>query len=134
MNVKMEDLRNLSLPFNYQYIPCNFPHPGQFVNIMKEKGDGLRSGQSWKVCRAVADIGYFRWSSIHGIAGKRARRPSPRLFKGRSPVKLWRWAESNRRPNNVPNSFLHVYSSFGCRPGAAGRRATRGVSFNLSRL
>ena len=41
----------------------------------------------------------------------------------------WRWAESNRRPNNVPSSFLHAYPSFGCRPRPAGRRASRGLSF-----
>lgn len=44
---------------------------------------------------------------------------------------LWRWAESNRRPNKVPNSFLHVYSSFGCRPRAAGRRAIHGLSSQI---
>ena len=41
---------------------------------------------------------------------------------------LWRWAESNRRPNNVQNSFLHVYSSFVCRNRAAGRRAILNLS------
>jgi len=41
----------------------------------------------------------------------------------------WRWAESNRRPNNVPSSFLHVYSSFGFRQRPAERRANRSLSF-----
>ena len=41
---------------------------------------------------------------------------------------LWRWAESNRRPNNVPGGFLHAYPAFGCRPRNAGRRAVRGLS------
>ena len=41
----------------------------------------------------------------------------------------WRWADSNRRPNTAPESFLHAYSSFGCRDRAAGRRAIRILSF-----
>ena len=41
----------------------------------------------------------------------------------------WRWAESNRRPNIAPSSFLHVYPSFGCRPRPAGGRANLGLSF-----
>ena len=49
------------------------------------------------------------------------RQPSGCLFS-------WRWAESNRRPNNAPESFLHAYSSFGCRPRPAEGRASRGLS------
>ena len=42
---------------------------------------------------------------------------------GQSPHQKWRWADSNRRPNNAPDSFLHAYSSFVCRKQPAGRRA-----------
>ena len=41
---------------------------------------------------------------------------------------LWRWADSNRRPNKVPEGFLHAYSSFDCRRGPAGRRARPNLS------
>ena len=43
----------------------------------------------------------------------------------------WRWAESNRRPNKVPGSFLHAYPFFGCRPEAAERQATAGLSSEI---
>ena len=36
---------------------------------------------------------------------------------------LWRWAESNRRPNKAPEGFLHAYPAFDCRGTAAGGRA-----------
>ena len=36
---------------------------------------------------------------------------------------LWRWAESNRRPNKAPDGFLRVYPAFDCRRPAAGGRA-----------
>ena len=41
----------------------------------------------------------------------------------------WRWADSNRRPNTAPDSFLHVYSFFVCRLESAGRQAKTSLSF-----
>ena len=35
----------------------------------------------------------------------------------------WRWADSNRRPNNLPKGFLHAYPFFDCREQNAGRQA-----------
>ena len=43
--------------------------------------------------------------------------------------RLWRWADSNRRPNTAPGSFLHVYSFFCFRPESAERQASTGLSF-----
>ena len=40
---------------------------------------------------------------------------------------LWRWADSNRRPNIVPESFLHAYSFFGCRERTAERQAIQSL-------
>ncbi len=42
---------------------------------------------------------------------------------------LWRWADSNRRPNTAPGGFLHAYFTFDCRPRAADERAILGLSF-----
>ena len=39
----------------------------------------------------------------------------------------WRWADSNRRPNIVPKSFLHAYSFFGCRERTAERQAIQSL-------
>ena len=50
--------------------------------------------------------------------------------KGQSRLSLflWRWADSNRRPNKAPESFLHAYSSNGCRLQTAGRRTICSLS------
>ena len=40
---------------------------------------------------------------------------------------MWRWADSNRRPNNAPGGFLHAYPAFGFRTRYAGRRAYPGL-------
>ena len=41
---------------------------------------------------------------------------------GKCQLFLWRWAESNRRPNKAPDGFLRVYPAFDCRgPAARGR-------------
>ena len=40
----------------------------------------------------------------------------------------WRWADSNRRPNKAPTSFLHAYPPFDCRRRTAGRPAMRSLS------
>ncbi len=62
-----------------------------------------------------------------GMCPSRQRRPlSGRLSTrkaGNCQLFLWRWAESNRRPNKAPSGFLHAYPAFGCRGPAAGRRA-----------
>ena len=42
---------------------------------------------------------------------------------------MWRWADSNRRPNMAPGSFLHAYPLFGCRRRTAGRQAIMRLSF-----
>ena len=43
---------------------------------------------------------------------------------------LWRWAESNRRPNKAPSGFLHAYPAFDCRGPAAGKRANGPLASN----
>ena len=62
-----------------------------------------------------------------GMCPSRQRRPlSGRLSTRKAGICqlfLWRWAESNRRPNKAPSGFLHAYPAFGCRGPAAGRRA-----------
>ena len=42
---------------------------------------------------------------------------------------MWRWADSNRRPNMAPGSFLHAYPLFDCRRRTAGRQAIMRLSF-----
>ena len=66
--------------------------------------------------------------------------PVKRAYSGKSPWNTpscrgfnltraeWRWAESNRRPNKVPDSFLHAYPAFDCRSAPAGRRASADLS------
>ncbi len=53
--------------------------------------------------------------------GRRSTKIAGPFQKGQ--LFLWRWAESNRRPNKAPSGFLHAYPAFGCRGPAAGRRA-----------
>ena len=62
-----------------------------------------------------------------GMCPSRQRRPlCGRLSTrkaGNCQLFLWRWAESNRRPNKAPEGFLHAYPAFDCRGTAAGGRA-----------
>ena len=62
-----------------------------------------------------------------GMCPSRQRRPlSGRLSTrkaGNCQLCLWRWAESNRRPNKAPEGFLHAYPAFDCLGTAAGGRA-----------
>ncbi len=50
-------------------------------------------------------------------------RPSPTRKVSRRLTFLWRWADSNRRPNIASKCFLHAYSVIGCRERTAGRHA-----------
>lgn len=43
-------------------------------------------------------------------------------------MELWRWADSNRRPNTVQECFLHAYFTFVCRERLADERAGRTLS------
>ncbi len=41
----------------------------------------------------------------------------------------WRWRDSNPRPNIIPDSFLHAYSSFGVGYGMPEDGLCRSLSF-----
>lgn len=68
---------------------------------------------------------YFRHQKWGTKWGNQIEKMPPRYLRG---ILRWRWADSNRRPNNAPGSFLHAYPAFGFRPEAAGKRATTGLS------
>ncbi len=42
---------------------------------------------------------------------------------------MWRWADSNRRPNTAPESFLHIYFINYFRGEAANEQVTAPLSF-----
>ena len=76
----------------------------------------------------------------HQALAERARvglKNSQRGARGLGPgpsKNRWRWADSNRRPNNVPASFLHAYPAFDCRGASAGRRANTPLSSKSFRI
>ncbi len=97
-----------------QNLHCHLGHTHSILIFSFQAGSGL----------------FFRLLSfflyVWHESGSPVARPAQEI---RFRYKWWSWADSNRRPNIAPGSFLHAYSFYCFRPSSAGRQANGGLSF-----